>query len=70
MLEGRMNNFNIWYNKIIIICLGFVSKFIESHKVMLQGNAGLKPKEGEWTSKPWEWPVNYKGQWFSASKKL
>lgn len=45
---------------------GFVSKFIESHKVMLQGNAGLKPKEGEWTSKPWEWPVNYKGQWFSA----
>lgn len=33
---------------------------------MLQGNSGLKPKEGEWTSKPWEWPVNMKGQWFSA----
>ena len=25
---------------------------------MLQGNAGLKPKEGEYTSRPWEWPIN------------
>jgi len=48
---------------------GFVSKFIESHQVMIQGNAGMKPKEGEWTSKPWEWPVNYKGQWFSAGEE-
>ena len=36
---------------------------------MIQGNAGMKPKEGEWTSKPWEWPVNYKGQWFSAGEE-
>merc|ERR1712241_742581 len=27
---------------------------------------GLKPKEGEMTSKPWEWPINLRGQWFSA----
>jgi len=27
---------------------------------MFQGNAGLKPKEGEVTSKPWQWPINYK----------
>lgn len=27
---------------------------------MLQGNAGLKPKEGELTSQPWMWPINYK----------
>ena len=39
---------------------GFVAKFIESHAVMLQGNAGLKPKEGEYTSRPWEWPINIK----------
>ena len=37
---------------------GFVARFIESHQVMLQGNAGLKPKEGEYTSRPWEWPIN------------
>jgi len=48
---------------------GFVSKFIESHKTMLQGNSNLKPKEGEWTSKPWEWPFLYKGQWFSAGEE-
>jgi len=46
----------------------FIEMFIESHAVMLQGNAGLKPKEGEVTSRPWQWPLNYKGQFFSASK--
>merc|ERR1719220_244633 len=44
----------------------FISRFIESHQVMLQGNSGLKPKEGEMTSRPWEWPINLRGQWFSA----
>jgi len=38
----------------------FFARFIESHAVMFQGNAGLKPKEGEVTSKPWQWPINYK----------
>ncbi len=38
----------------------FWERFIESHAVMLQGNAGLKPKEGEVTSRPWQWPINYK----------
>uniref|UniRef100_A0A0A1WHV6 Protein O-mannosyl-transferase 2 n=1 Tax=Zeugodacus cucurbitae TaxID=28588 RepID=A0A0A1WHV6_ZEUCU len=45
----------------------FFSRFMESHAVMFQGNAGLKPKEGELTSKPWQWPVNYRGQYFSGS---
>ncbi|XP_076034374.1 protein O-mannosyl-transferase 2 [Oratosquilla oratoria] len=44
----------------------FFEKFFEAHTVMLQGNSGLKPKEGEVTSQPWQWPINYKGQWFSA----
>merc|ERR1719323_2149284 len=44
----------------------FISRFLESHQVMLQGNSGLKPKEGELTSRPWEWPINLRGQWFSA----
>ncbi|KAJ8938509.1 hypothetical protein NQ318_005173 [Aromia moschata] len=35
----------------------FLEMFIESHAVMLQGNAGLKPKEGEITSRPWQ--VNF-----------
>jgi dolichyl-phosphate-mannose-protein mannosyltransferase len=41
---------------------GFISRFLESHAVMLQGNAGLKPKEGEYTSRPWEWPINLRVQ--------
>merc|ERR1712122_231589 len=44
----------------------FLSRFFESHQVMLQGNSGLKPKEGEMTSRPWEWPINLRGQRFSA----
>lgn len=39
---------------------GFVARFLESHAVMFQGNAGLKPKEGEYTSRPWEWPINFR----------
>ncbi|XP_054258299.1 protein O-mannosyl-transferase 2 isoform X1 [Macrosteles quadrilineatus] len=46
---------------------GFLERFIESHAVMLQGNAGLKPKEGEVTSRPWQWPIDYRGQFFSGS---
>lgn len=38
----------------------FLEKFIESHTVMFQGNSGLKPKEGEITSQPWQWPINFK----------
>lgn len=45
----------------------FLERLFESHSVMLQGNAGLKPKEGEVTSRPWQWPINYRGQFFSAS---
>ena len=25
-----------------------------------QTNAGFKPKEGEVTSVPWQWPINYR----------
>lgn len=46
---------------------GFIERFLESHAVMFQGNAGLKPKEGEVTSQPWQWPINYRGQFFSGS---
>ncbi|KAH9628283.1 hypothetical protein HF086_017358 [Spodoptera exigua] len=46
---------------------GFIERFFESHAVMFQGNAGLKPKEGEVTSQPWQWPINYRGQFFSGS---
>ena len=40
--------------------LNFLERFIESHKVQFSGNAGLKPKEGEMTSRPWMWPINLK----------
>ncbi|XP_023311585.1 protein O-mannosyl-transferase 2 [Anoplophora glabripennis] len=46
----------------------FLERLFESHAVMIQGNAGLKPKEGEITSRPWQWPINYRGQFFSGSQ--
>lgn len=39
---------------------GFLARFIESHAVMLQGNSELKVREGEVTSRPWQWPINYR----------
>jgi len=27
---------------------------------MLQGNSDLKVKEGEVSSRPWQWPINYR----------
>ncbi|OWF56429.1 Protein O-mannosyl-transferase 2 [Mizuhopecten yessoensis] len=44
----------------------FWEKFIESHAVMTQGNSNLKPKEGEISSQPWQWPIDFKGQIFSG----
>lgn len=46
----------------------FWSRFVESHAVMFQGNSGLKPKEGEVTSRPWQWPINLRGQFFSGNQ--
>ncbi|XP_034938393.1 protein O-mannosyl-transferase 2 [Chelonus insularis] len=46
---------------------GFLARFFESHAVMLQGNSELKVREGEITSRPWQWPINYRGQFFSAN---
>ncbi|KAK0182106.1 hypothetical protein PV327_000275 [Microctonus hyperodae] len=46
---------------------GFLARFLESHAVMLQGNSELKVREGEVTSRPWQWPINYRGQFFSAN---
>lgn len=39
---------------------GFLARFFESHAVMLQGNSELKVREGEVTSRPWQWPINYR----------
>ena len=43
---------------------GFLKRFFESHAVMLQGNSDLKVKEGEVTSKPWQWPINFRVSYF------
>lgn len=45
----------------------FLERFMESHAVMFQGNAGLKPKEGEITSRPWQWPINYRVKYISLN---
>ncbi|KAJ8674354.1 hypothetical protein QAD02_005616 [Eretmocerus hayati] len=47
----------------------FLKRFFESHAVMLQGNSDLKVKEGEVSSKPWQWPINYRGQFFSGNNQ-
>jgi len=46
--------------------LSFPQRFFEAHKVMVVSNAGMKPKETEITSRPWMWPIIYKGQGFSS----
>ncbi|KAF7391066.1 hypothetical protein HZH66_009546 [Vespula vulgaris] len=48
---------------------GFLDRFLESHAVMLQGNSDLKVKEGEVSSQPWQWPINYRGQFFSGNNQ-
>ncbi|KAL0110076.1 hypothetical protein PUN28_013605 [Cardiocondyla obscurior] len=48
---------------------GFLNRFLESHAVMLQGNSDLKVKEGEVSSRPWQWPINYRGQFFSGNNQ-
>ncbi|KAK3595928.1 hypothetical protein CHS0354_032436 [Potamilus streckersoni] len=45
-----------------------MEKFVESHAVMTQGNSGLKPREGEVTSRPWQWPIDFRGQIFSGKE--
>ncbi|XP_047287270.1 protein O-mannosyl-transferase 2 isoform X4 [Homo sapiens] len=44
----------------------FPEILLESHMVMIRGNSGLKPKDNEFTSKPWHWPINYQGLRFSG----
>ncbi|XP_066923151.1 protein O-mannosyl-transferase 2-like isoform X1 [Clytia hemisphaerica] len=44
----------------------FFESVYESHVVMAKTNNGFKPKEGEFTSQAWHWPINYRGQVFSG----
>ncbi|MBV97788.1 Protein O-mannosyl-transferase 2, partial [Eschrichtius robustus] len=44
----------------------FPEIMLEAHMVMIRGNSGLKPKDNEFTSKPWHWPINYQGLRFSG----
>jgi len=46
----------------------FFQRFIEAHIVMLMGNSGLKPKAGDDQSRPWMWPINRQGQFFSVNR--
>lgn len=64
--QGKSNNLLIYFSSAVpnvsfdVYAPSFLERFFESHAVMLQGNAGLKPKEGEVTSRPWQWPINYR----------
>nr|XP_039273623.1 protein O-mannosyl-transferase 2-like [Styela clava] len=43
----------------------FLERFVESHLVMASSNSLIKPTAGDIASRPWQWPLNYKGQVFS-----
>jgi dolichyl-phosphate-mannose-protein mannosyltransferase len=45
---------------------GFLRSMYELHIVMKNVNNNMKPKEDEVVSKPWHWPILYKGQHFTA----
>lgn len=40
---------------------GFFASMIELHFVMKNVNNNMKPKEDEVVSRPWHWPILYKG---------
>lgn len=39
---------------------------VELHAAMREVNEGFKPKENEVVSRPWQWPIDYRGQRFSG----
>ena len=44
-----------------------MSRLLETHQVMLEISASLKHRTGgDATSRPWLWPANWHGQWFSG----
>ncbi|XP_063079994.1 protein O-mannosyl-transferase 2-like [Engraulis encrasicolus] len=47
----------------------FLEILVESHIVMFKTNNGMKPKEDEVTSQPWQWPINYQGIGFSGTNE-
>ncbi|XP_046848331.1 protein O-mannosyl-transferase 2-like isoform X2 [Xenia sp. Carnegie-2017] len=60
--RGKITDFELFHPS-------FLESVFESHAVMAQTNSGFKPKEGEVTSKPWQWPINYRGQVFSGGNQ-
>ncbi|XP_063674823.1 protein O-mannosyl-transferase 2-like isoform X2 [Bolinopsis microptera] len=50
-----------------ILPAGFFSKLYEMQIKMLVTNNALLPSEEEPSSRPWMWPVNWKGLWFALS---
>ncbi|XP_057315951.1 protein O-mannosyl-transferase 2-like isoform X2 [Hydractinia symbiolongicarpus] len=52
---------------IELLAPSFFESVYESHIVMAKTNNGFKPKEGEFTSQAWHWPINYRGQVFSGN---
>eukprot|EP00118_Oscarella_pearsei_P008995 m.49212 g.49212 ORF g.49212 m.49212 type:complete len:704 (+) comp33965_c0_seq3:46-2157(+) len=64
-VEGHVND-KLPKGSINFYKPSFMQAVIEAHKIMTQVNSNLKPKEGEVTSKPWQWAVNYRGQRFSG----
>ncbi|XP_065058532.1 protein O-mannosyl-transferase 2-like isoform X2 [Rhopilema esculentum] len=66
-IEGHVND-RVPSTSMEFMAPSFLEKIYESHVVMAQTNSGFKPKEGEVTSQPWQWPINYRGQVFSGGE--
>ncbi|PRD34823.1 UNVERIFIED_CONTAM: tw [Trichonephila clavipes] len=66
--ESRYSRYTLPNVSFEVYAPSFLERFLESHAVMFQGNSGLKPKEGEITSRPWQWPINLRGQFFSGQQ--
>jgi len=64
-VEGHVND-KVPLTNVEMMAPSFLEKIFESHIIMAQTNNGFKPKEGELTSRPWQWPINYRGQVFSG----
>ena len=57
-------------NTEVIQPAGLISKYLEMQVKMLKSNNDLIPKEGEPTSRPWMWPIDYDGLFFAIHEKF
>lgn len=64
-------NASVYFYGVSVVCDVFCVRITKLHISLInqcyiswytyfQGNSGLKPREGEITSRPWQWPIDFR----------